>query len=436
MNKPAPLETDDLQTWLNYWSHVHVTGIDLGLERVIPVAEQLGVMQPQAKVITVAGTNGKGSTTTTLAAILNAQGLNVGLYQSPHIYRFNERVKLAGQEVDDQTLVNAFVQVDQARRLCDLSLSFFEATTLAAFVIFKQKQCDVWVLEVGLGGRLDVVNVIDPDVAVLTNIGLDHTDWLGDTIEKIAFEKAGIIRPNIPVIFGGQQEMPLAIQNKADQCHAKLYALNRDYFYTESSDGQTWNFASSGTTLKLPKGHLALDNISTAVAAILVSGLSISQQAIADGIQNARLQGRFEVRTIPYTLHGKTQDKTVIFDAGHNPHGVEFLLKQLQKFLEYNKQYTEVVSVFSMLSDKDIDSVVNLLKNTVIKWKIAPLTVPRAASIEQLETALQGETVEQFECVQAAFQSALAETNNNQLILVCGSFHTLEAVWEYLEECR
>ena len=399
MNNPAPLETDDLQTWLNYWSHVHVTGIDLGLERVIPVAEQLGVMQPQAKVITVAGTNGKGSTTTTLAAILNAQGLNVGLYQSPHIYRFNERVKLAGQEVDDQTLVNAFVQVDQARRLCDLSLSFFEATTLAAFVIFKQKQCDVWVLEVGLGGRLDVVNVIDPDVAVLTNIGLDHTDWLGDTIEKIAFEKAGIIRPNIPVIFGGQQEMPLAIQNKADQYHAKLYALNRDYFYTESSDGQTWNFASSGTTLQLPKGHLALDNISTAVAAILVSGLSISQQAIAVGIQNARLQGRFEVRTIPYTLHGKTQDKTVIFDAGHNPHGVEFLLKQLQKFLEYNKQYTEVVSVFSMLSDKDIDSVVNLLKNTVIKWKIAPLTVPRAASIEQLETALQGETVEQFECV-------------------------------------
>ena len=171
-NQTAPLNTDDLKTWLNYWSHVHVTGIDLGLERVIPVAEQLGVINPKAKVITVAGTNGKGSTTTTLAAILNAQGLNVGLYQSPHIYRFNERVKLAGQEVDDQTLIDAFVAVDQARRICDLSLSFFEATTLAAFVIFKQKQCDVWVLEVGLGGRLDVVNVIDPDV------GCDYQYWL------------------------------------------------------------------------------------------------------------------------------------------------------------------------------------------------------------------------------------------------------------------
>ncbi|WP_166171321.1 bifunctional tetrahydrofolate synthase/dihydrofolate synthase [Acinetobacter sp. SA01] len=424
----APLATDSLNTWLDYWSHVHVTGIDLGLERVIPVAEKLGVTRPHAKVLTVAGTNGKGSTTTALAAILNVQGYKVGLYQSPHIYRFNERVKLAGIEVDDQTLVDAFVQVDQARRDCDLSLSFFEATTLAAFVIFKAKQCDVWVLEVGLGGRLDVVNVIEPDVAVITNIGLDHTDWLGDTIEKIAFEKAGIIRPNIPVIFGGSQELPQAIQNKADECQAQLFAVNRDYFYQYTDDGQAWMFASSGSTLKLPLGALALENISTAVAAILVSGLNVTQDAIAHGIQNAKLPGRFEIRHI--------QDKTVIFDAGHNPHGVEFLLNQLRKFLEYNKQYTEVISVFSMLADKDINSVVDLLKDTVLTWKISPLTVPRAATIGQLEEALQGETVQHFNSVQLAFKSALNETKNNQLILVCGSFHTLEAVWEYLEECQ
>ena len=424
----APLATDSLNTWLDYWSHVHVTGIDLGLERVIPVAEKLGVTRPQAKVLTVAGTNGKGSTTTTLAAILNAQGYQVGLYQSPHIYRFNERVKLAGIEVDDQTLVDAFVQVDQARRDCDLSLSFFEATTLAAFVIFKAQQCDVWVLEVGLGGRLDVVNVIDPDVAVITNIGLDHTDWLGDSIEKIAFEKAGIIRPNIPVIFAGLQELPQAIQNKANECQAQLFAVNRDYFYQYTDDGQAWMFASSGTTLKLPLGALALENISTAVAAILVSGLKVTQAAIAQGIQNAKLPGRFEIRQI--------QDKTVIFDAGHNPHGVEFLLNQLRKFLEYNKQYTEVISVFSMLADKDINSVVDLLKDTVLTWKIAPLTVSRAAAVEQLDEALLGETVQHFNSVQLAFKSALNETKNNQLILVCGSFHTLEAVWEYLEECQ
>ncbi|OTG80830.1 bifunctional tetrahydrofolate synthase/dihydrofolate synthase [Acinetobacter sp. ANC 5054] len=424
----APLASDSLNTWLDYWSHVHVTGIDLGLERVIPVAERLGVTQPNAKVLTVAGTNGKGSTTTTLAAILNAQGYKVGLYQSPHIYRFNERVKLQGVEVDDQSLIDAFVAVDQARRECDLSLSFFEATTLAAFVIFKIKQCDVWVLEVGLGGRLDVVNVIDPDVAVITNIGLDHTDWLGDTIEKIAFEKAGIIRPNIPVVFGGEQILPEAIRQKAEDCQANLHILNRDYFYQYSEDGQSWMLASSGTTLKLPVGSLALENISTAVAAILLSGLNVTQQAIAKGIVNAKLQGRFEVREIA--------GKTVIFDAGHNPHGVEFLLKQLRNFLQYNKQYTEVISVFSMLADKDINSVVNLLKDTVRLWKIAQLTVPRAAGVTQLDDALQNQVVEHYDNIKLAFKSALEETKNNQLILVCGSFHTLEAVWEYLEECQ
>ncbi|MCW8039364.1 MULTISPECIES: bifunctional tetrahydrofolate synthase/dihydrofolate synthase [Acinetobacter] len=424
----APLATDSLNTWLDYWSHVHVTGIDLGLERVIPVAEALGVTRPEAKVFTVAGTNGKGSTTTALAAILNAQGYKVGLYQSPHIYRFNERVKLQGMEVSDQMLIEAFVAVDQARRDCDLSLSFFEATTLAAFVIFKAQQCDVWVLEVGLGGRLDVVNVIDPDVAVITNIGLDHTDWLGDTIEKIAFEKAGIIRPNIPVVFGGQQDLPHAIQNKANACQAQLHAVNRDYFYQFAEDGQSWLFASAGTTLKLPIGSLALENISTAAAAVLLSGLTVSQSAMDQGIIDAKLQGRFEVR--------KIAEKTVIFDAGHNPHGVDFLLKQLQKFLEYNKQYTEVISIFSMLSDKDINSVANLLKDTVLMWKIAPLTVPRAADITQLDSALQGLKVQHFDSVKLAFKSAVDEAKNNQLILVCGSFHTLEAVWEYLEECQ
>ena len=428
MKLDAPHSTDTLTTWLDYWGHVHVTGIDLGLERVIPVAERLGVMQPKAKVFTVAGTNGKGSTTTTLATILNAQGYKVGLYQSPHIYRFNERVKLAGHEVDDQRLVDAFVCVDQARRECGLSLSFFEATTLAAFVIFKQQQCDVWVLEVGLGGRLDVVNVIDPDIAVITNIGLDHVDWLGDTIEKIAFEKAGIIRPDIPVVFAGQQQLPQAIQHKVDETNASLYTLNRDYFYQLNNDGQSWSFASSGTTLKLPVGQLALDNISTAVAAVLVSGIEISQQAIATGIQQARLQGRFEIRQI--------QDKTVIFDAGHNPHGVEFLLNQLRKFLKYNKQYTEVVAVFSMLADKDIASVTDLLKTTVKDWFIATLDVPRAAAMRQMHEALQGQQVHEFGSIQQAFETVLKQCNNNQLILVCGSFHTLEAIWEYLEQCQ
>lgn len=428
MKPNAPLSTDDLETWLNYWSHVHVTGIDLGLERVLPVAEKLGVLQPKAKVFTVAGTNGKGSTTTTLAAILHAQGYHVGLYQSPHIYRFNERVKLAGQEVADQDLIDAFVLVDQARRACDLSLSFFEATTLAAFVVFKAQQCDVWVLEVGLGGRLDVVNVIDPDVAVITNIGLDHTDWLGDTIEKIAYEKAGIIRPHIPVVFAGKQTLPQAIKEKVDACQAQLYCVDRDYAYQRSQHEPYWYFSASGTTLKLPLGHLALENVSAAVAAVLLSGLSMNQTAVAQGVQASRLAGRFDVREI--------QGKTVVFDAGHNAHGVDFLLNQLRFFLEYNKQYTEIVAVFSMLADKDIRAVVDVLKPTITSWNIAALDVPRAAPLEQLLNALEGQTVTIFGKMTEAFQSAIEQTKNNQLILVCGSFHTLEAIWEYLEECQ
>ncbi|WP_269913666.1 bifunctional tetrahydrofolate synthase/dihydrofolate synthase [Acinetobacter sp. HY1485] len=420
----APLSTDSLMTWLNYWGHVHVTGIDLGLERVLPVAQKLNITQPKAKVITVAGTNGKGSTTTTIASILKQAGYQVGLYQSPHIYRFNERVKISGIEATDQKLIDAFVQVDQARRDCGLTLSFFEATTLAAFVIFQQQQCDVWVLEVGLGGRLDVVNIIDPDLAVITNIGLDHIDWLGDTIEKIAFEKAGIIRPHIPVIFAGQQALPQAIEKKAQQCQAPLTVAGHDYVY-ENLDTEYWAFASGGTTLRLPRGHLAIENLSTALASILKSGLNVSNDAIIQGIQNAKIAGRFEIRTI--------KNKTVIFDAGHNAHGVEFLLRELKNFLQCNTQYTQIKAVFSMLVDKDIQSVVQQLKPAIASWNIAALSAPRAAPLNAIVNALDNEPVEVFETISQAFENALQQANEEQIILVCGSFHTLEAVWEYIE---
>lgn len=420
----APLKNDDLNTWLDYWGRVHVTGIDLGLERVIPVAEALGVVRPKAKVMTTAGTNGKGSTTTTIASILQAEGYHVGLYQSPHVYRFNERVKLNGIEVEDHLLIDAFVQVDHARRACGLSLSFFEATTLAAFVIFKDQACDVWVLEVGLGGRLDVVNVVDANVAVITNIGLDHIDWLGDTIEKIAFEKAGIIRDGIPVVFGSQQRLPDAIQQKAAQHQATLTVAGQDYFHQLAEDGQSWYYASSGVTLNLPLPKLAVENVATALTAVLQSELRVTQKAIEQGILNATLAGRFDVRQI--------QNKTVIFDAGHNPHGVAFLLNQLQQYLQTHAQFTKVRAVFSMLADKDVEQVVQLLKPHITSWAIAPLEVPRAAPIEQLLQALVGQSVNQFDRIACAFENTLQQPVDDELILVCGSFHTLEAVWEYL----
>lgn len=418
----VPNINDSLMTWLNYLGQIHVTGIDLGLERVQPVAEYLNINQPNAKVITVAGTNGKGSTTTTIASILLQQGYRVALYQSPHIYRFNERVKINGVEVTDELLIHAFVQVEQARQACGLSLSFFEATTLASFLIFKQQNCDVWVLEVGLGGRLDVVNVIAPDVAVITNIGIDHVDWLGDNIEQIAYEKAGIIRPNIPVVFAGEQAIPQAILDKVEQCQASLYAVNRDYFiqqYTEQ-----WQLSTSGMTLSLPYGSLAIQNVAAAVNAVLLSGLTVSETALQQGIMQAKLSGRFEIRQV--------NDKTVILDAGHNPHGIDFLRQQLHNYLANHTQYREIVAVFSMLVDKDIQRVVNDLKTDIVQWYIAPLDVPRAASEQQLLATLDGQNVTTLPNIKQAFELALSQLQSHQILLVCGSFHTLEAVWEYL----
>lgn len=428
MTHIAPSNTDSLHTWLSYWASIHVTAIDLGLERVLPVAHALNILEPAATVFTVAGTNGKGSTTTTLASILQHAGYQVGLYQSPHIFQFNERIKLNDQSADDQCLIDAFVEVERARQTCNLTLSFFEATTLAAFYIFKQQGCDVWVLEVGLGGRLDVVNIIDPDVAVITNIGLDHVDWLGDTVEKIAFEKAGIIRPQIPVIFAGDQTLPDAVAQKVKENAATLYQYKTDYQFELGQDA--WCLATPALTLHLPLGQLAPINQAGAVMAALASDLNITETAIRQGIQYARLAGRFEQRQFKH--------QKLILDVAHNPHGVEFLKQQLKHYLAMHPEISQVNAVFSMLEDKDIEQVVQLLSTVVKQWYIAPLHVQRASPVLRLKQALIShahvlpEHVVISETITESFQQAMQEGKQDHLTLVCGSFHTLEAVWECL----
>ncbi len=256
--------TDDRKTlldWLNYMQGIHVSAIDMGLSRVLPVAEYLNLVNSakDSQVFTVAGTNGKGSTTAVIAEICKQAGYKTALYQSPHLLKFNERVKIDGRAVDDETLIHAFEQVERARLACDLSLSFFEMTTLASMLIFAQANCEVWVLEVGLGGRLDVVNIIDPDVAVITNIGIDHVDWLGDDREKIGYEKAGILRKGIPLIYGeggskvsGDNEdkidgeidsetnhsnstaIPKSVQARIEELGVTCYQMGRDFSYLAS----------------------------------------------------------------------------------------------------------------------------------------------------------------------------------------------------------
>lgn len=272
---PPPQTVSD---WLVYMQNIHVSAIDMGLERVLPVAYELGILKQDLPntpyVFTVAGTNGKGSTTALINQICTTAGYKTALYQSPHLISFNERIKINGTDVDDQTLIKAFNACEQARLNCGLSLSFFEMTTLAAFWIFKHANCDVWVLEVGLGGRLDVVNIIDPDMCVITNIGIDHTDWLGDTREQIGFEKAGILRQNSTLIFG-ETDMPHSVKTMIDDKQATYYQYGVDFEYVDNPDN--WLYSNAALTLTLPPPIKTVLSI-TFFRVIFVPNLMINQK--------------------------------------------------------------------------------------------------------------------------------------------------------------
>ena len=275
-NSNIPNEHSSLTEWLDYMQQIHVSAIDMGLSRVLPVAEALGVVQSakdDAYVFTVAGTNGKGSTTAVIAQMCQAAGYKTALYQSPHLSVFNERVRINGEMVSDETLIDAFNKVDAARLQCALTLSFFEMTTLAALLIFAEADCDVWVLEVGLGGRLDVVNIIDPDMAVITNIAIDHVDWLGDNVEDIGREKAGILRDGITLVYGATA-MPASVQQAIATHQATCYQAGQDFDYREV-DTDVWQYSNAAVTMQLPRPALSLTNTANALSAVLASPLNI-----------------------------------------------------------------------------------------------------------------------------------------------------------------
>lgn len=427
-----PNEQTSLSQWLEYIAGIHVSAIDMGLERVLPVAKRLGVLKDQLTrtpyVFTVAGTNGKGSTTATIAAICRQAGLKTALYQSPHLVSFTERISVDGQHVSEQALVSALWQVEQARLECGLTLSFFEMTTLAAFLLFKNADCDVWVLEIGLGGRLDVVNIIDPDLAVITNIGIDHVDWLGDDIEKIGAEKAGIIRDGIQVVLGSS-DLPQSVYDAVLKSQAISHQLGRDFDFRE--DGQSWQYSSSAITLNLPRPKLSLLNAVNAVTAVLASGLPISHDDVAQALAQVRLAGRFDHRTI--------KGRQWLFDVAHNGHGMAFLLSQ---FVPFWKQYQQdkpdakIHMVFSMLGDKDVASVLSLLSAAIKEhrlpvqtWQIAPIDHVRASRLDEIERLMQSQLptakTTSHKSLGKACEQAMDVSTAEDLVLVFGSFHTV-----------
>jgi dihydrofolate synthase/folylpolyglutamate synthase len=384
-----------------------------------------------AYVFTVAGTNGKGSTTAVIAQMCQAAGYKTALYQSPHLSVFNERVRVNGEMVSDQTLIEAFSKVEVARLQCDLTLSFFEMTTLAALLIFAEADCDVWVLEVGLGGRLDVVNIIDPDMAVITNIGIDHVDWLGDNVEDIGREKAGILRKGIPLIYGAT-EMPSSVQHAIDSQQATCYQVGQDFSYREINQ-KTWQYSNAAVTLQLPRPALSLTNTANALSAVLASPLNVDTNAIEQALQTVKLAGRFDYR--------ESHNRHWLFDVAHNEQGVEFLLAQLlpfwQQHLAKNSNHAglgapKIKMLFSMLGDKDIDKVVQRLTQAglpISDWFIAEIDYPRAANTEQLQDVLtkyvDSTNIHEFDGLRAATYAVIEDSQPQDLIVVCGSFHTI-----------
>ncbi len=423
-----------LTEWLNYMQQIHVSAIDMGLSRVLPVAEALGVVKSakdDAYVFTVAGTNGKGSTTAVIAEMCKAAGYKTALYQSPHLSVFNERVRINGEMVSDETLIDAFSKVEAARLECDLTLSFFEMTTLAALLIFAEADCDVWVLEVGLGGRLDVVNIIDPDMAVITNIGIDHVDWLGDNVEDIGREKAGILRQGISLVYGAI-EMPSSVQHAIDNKQATCYQIGQDFSYRDI-DSMIWQYSNAAVTLQLPRPALSLTNTANALSAVLASPLKVDISAIEQALQTVKLAGRFDYR--------ESHHRHWLFDVAHNEQGVEFLLAQLLPFWhqhlskhgsQSDRDLPKIKMLFSMLGDKDIDKVVQRLTQAglpISDWFIAEIDYPRAASNEQLQGVLtqyvDSANIYQFDGLHAATYAVIADSQPQDLIVVCGSFHTI-----------
>ncbi|WP_296404200.1 bifunctional tetrahydrofolate synthase/dihydrofolate synthase [Psychrobacter sp.] len=428
-----PNQSSPLSDWIYYMQQIHVTAIDMGLSRVMPVANYLGLVQSakdDAYVFTVAGTNGKGSTTAVISEICQQAGYKTALYQSPHLIDFNERVRINGHPVGDEVLIDAFYKVEQARLVCELTLSFFEMTTLAAMLIFAEADCDVWVLEVGLGGRLDVVNIVNPDLAVITNIDIDHVDWLGDNREKIGYEKAGILRENIPLVYG-DSDMPRSVLTKIQELNCPYYQVGKDYDFVEQD--KEWQFSSAAITLQLPKPKLSLINSVNAIAALLASKLIISPEHINAGLKAVKLDGRFDARQFA--------GRHWLFDVAHNERGMEFLLNQFKPFWQQHKilyPKAELHIIFSMLADKDIEQVVKLVVDTQLPiktWHIAQIDHPRAASTEQILVILQHNqqhNVVNYDNLATISAKVIEDSSEQDLILVCGSFHTIGEVLQPL----
>jgi len=423
------MNTRTLSDWLSYLEQLHPSAIDMGLDRSRAVARNLGLGKPAARVVTVTGTNGKGSTCALLAALLREQGLKVGLYSSPHLLRYNERVSVNGADATDAELCAAFAAVEAARG--DISLTYFEMGTLAAFWLFERAGLDFVVLEVGLGGRLDAVNLVDADLALVTSIAVDHVEWLGNTRESVAVEKAGIFRAGKPALCGDPAP-PAVLQQQADSLSAPFWQRGRDFDLQLEARHWHWqgrNAACEPLSLReLPLLDLPMQNAALALQAYALLELPWEPERIAKALREAKVVGRLDRRTLSW--QGKSL--TLLLDVGHNPHAAQYLAERLQA---WGGQRT---AVFGLLSDKDLPGVIEPLLGGISQWAVAPLSTLRSRPAAELETALraQGASVIAHASIAAALEAQCAQAEAGEEILVFGSFFCVAEALEWLARQR
>ncbi len=418
-----------LGDWLRWQETLHPSAIDLGLDRMRRTLERLHWRQPTCPVITVAGTNGKGSTVALTSQILRAAGYRVGTFTSPHLIRYNERIVIDGREVSDASLVAAFERIDAAR--ASDTLTFFEFNTIAALLVFDTAGVDAIVLEVGLGGRLDSVNAVDADVAVVSSIALDHCDWLGSDVETIGREKAGIFRAGKPAIFGSR-DMPASIAEVAQQLGAPLYRLGQEFDWR--GEGERWSWRGRITSYdNLPRpalhGELQFDNASAVLCALecLSSRLPVTREAIEAGLRNVTLPGRFQVvhRTEPAAVDW-------ILDVAHNPAAAQALAGQLAA----RPIGGRTIAVCGILGDKDIEGIATALRNSFDGWIVVGLPGARSVPVDALAQRLAqmgAHIAKTAATVAGGCEAARTMARAGDRIVVFGSFLTVGPALEWLQ---
>jgi dihydrofolate synthase/folylpolyglutamate synthase len=423
----SPIEQlpTNLAAWLDYIEALHPKSIAMGLDRVNVVKQRLN-LNPQFPIVIVAGTNGKGSTCAMLEHIYHAAGYSVGTYSSPHLLRYNERVRINSQEVTDEDLVKAFVAVEQARQ--DTELTYFEYGTLAAVWHLMQKQVDVAILEVGLGGRLDAVNVFEPDSTIVTSIDLDHMEFLGDTRECIGAEKAGVFRVNIPAICGDENP-PNSLIEYSNRIGAPLKLIGRDF--KVEADKESWTYRADQFSIEhmpMPAliGDFQLNNAACVLTAIqsLQYLLPVQVDAIETGLKTVKLAGRFQ---------SWSNNPDIILDVAHNPHAA----KSLAINLKQSRHQGKTIAVFAMLADKDITGVIQALSSEIDAWYVSTIDNIRGAAASSLSKmildTLPSAEVKIFNQVVDAFHQACIDANENDRIITLGSFFTVAEVMQDLQ---